>query len=79
MGGFVGDLFGSLVGGILTKALAGGVKEPKTSNQAAQDTEADARKAKTARSQLLETGQGLAGAELDPTQIGKKRDTLLGN
>ena len=65
------------MGKVITGLLGGGSK-PKTDPAPIQDTEAEKKKAKTARSQLLETEGGIIGSELESGQTGG-RSTLFGN
>ncbi len=54
-----------------------GGKSPKTSPAPTLEVEDEKKKAKTARSSLLETEGGILGMELQPGQV--KRDSLFGN
>lgn len=63
--------------GKLLGSLLGGGKAPKVSGEPLADTEAEKKKAKTARSALLTTEGGILGSELTPGQVG--RTSLLGN
>lgn len=67
--GPVAELFSSVLGG----------KKPTTSTAPVTDTEAEKKKAKTARSALLQTEGGIVGTELQPGQVSTKRDTLFNN
>lgn len=62
------------------KALGGlfGGGAPKVSAAPIVETEAEKKKAKTARSALLETEGGILGSELQSGQV-SSRQTLLGN
>lgn len=59
-------------------SLLGGGSSPKVSTQPATDTEAEKKKAKAARSALLQTEGGILGSELQSGQV-SSRQTLLGN
>lgn len=63
----------------LVTGILGGGKAPKTSPAPVVETVEEKKKAKTARSALLNTEGGLAGQELLATQVASKRDTLFGN
>lgn len=65
------------MGSILGKLL-GGVKAPTVSPAPAVETEEAKKKAKTARSALLQTEGGVLGSELLSGQV-SGRNTLLGN
>lgn len=64
--------------GKVVKSILGGGDKPKTSTVSAEQTQAEARKAKKSRSALFETEGGVAGQELNPENV-EKRKTLLGN
>jgi len=59
-------------------SLFGGGSTPKVSTQPAQDTEAEQKKAKKARSALLATEGGVLGTELEGGQV-SQRSTIFGN
>jgi hypothetical protein len=59
-------------------SLLGGGSKPKTDPAPIAATEEEKKKAKTARSQLLETEGGIIGSELTTGQTGG-RSTLFGN
>lgn len=59
--------------------LLGGGKAPKVDTAPIAQTEDEKKKAKTARSALLQTEGGVLGSELQPGQVGGGRQTLLGN
>lgn len=63
--------------GSIVSGLFGG-SSPKVSTQPITDTEAEKKKAKTARSALLQTEGGILGSELQSGQV-SSRQTLLGN
>lgn len=58
--------------------LLGKTKSPTVSQAPLQSTEAEQKKAKAARSALLQTEGGITGMELQPGEV-SKRDTLFGN
>lgn len=64
---------GNILGGLLGIAEA-----PKASTAPVVETEEVKKKARTARSALLETEGGIMGQELQPGQV-SRRDTLFNN
>lgn len=62
----------------LVSSVLGTKKSPTVSTAAVTDTQAEQKKAKTARSALLQTEGGISGAELSAGQV-STRDTLFNN
>ena len=70
----MGSVVKSVVG-----AFTGGGSKPKVSTAAVDTTKEEQARTKTQRSALYETAGGVAGSELNPEEVGKRRNTLLGN
>lgn len=64
--------------GKVVKAILGGGEKPRASRQPVENAEEAQRKANKSRAALFETEGGVAGQELDPEGV-QKRKTLLGN
>lgn len=65
---------------LLGQVISGSAKSPKVDAVAARSEISTAStNTKKARSALLETAGGTAGAELMPGQVANSRDTILGN
>ena len=76
------ETLATAAGGLLASTLfSSAMKKPPKVNSSAATSEIDtaAQKSKTARTALLETAGGQAGAQLQPGQVANSRDTILGN
>lgn len=62
--------------GFVRKVFGGA---PTVSDGALSSVKEDAQEAKSSRVKLLQTEGGVAGQELNPDEISKRRNTLLGN
>jgi len=79
-----GEVFGMIASSVLSKVVGGMfTKKPKApsvdttaANSEIKTASSNSMKARTA---LLETAGGQAGAELAPGQVANSRDTILGN
>lgn len=79
-----GDVFSMVLGPVISKVVGsfvgGKEKAPKVDTAPAQqEVDTAATNTKKARTALLETAGGTAGAQLQPGQVANSRDTILGN
>lgn len=79
-----GEVFSMILGPVISKVIGGVIggkpKAPAVNATAAnQEIATAATNTKKARTALLETAGGSAGAELQPGQVANSRDTILGN
>jgi hypothetical protein len=67
------------MGKVVSKLLGGSGKVPEVSDKASNSVKSDASDATKLRASLYATEGGAAGQELNPSDVEKRRNTLLGN